>query len=202
MMHHQGYKNMTVDLLRFSIVILPVQRHPHRLPPVPIRTVPMSRPACRTTSVNSFPFPNSTICSRSFPTISEAVDYISWKRWKSNPQGILIQPMFYFTFDATLFGARRFDAQHGTVRTPDPVRQMAGPSVFTRIPIRHTTCNRWDSPIRRPFRSWVPVDTTYLGLPAIIDSINVTGVTGLPSGFSYSAIPATGFPGGSNGCSV
>jgi hypothetical protein len=47
----------------------------------------------------------------------------------------------------------------------------------------------------------VPVDTTYMGLPAIITSIDVTNVTGLPVGFTYSCTPSgCSFPGGSNGC--
>ncbi|MBP6334978.1 MAG: T9SS type A sorting domain-containing protein [Bacteroidia bacterium] len=47
----------------------------------------------------------------------------------------------------------------------------------------------------------VPTDTTYLGLPAVIDSINVTGVTGLPSGFTYICTPPNcSFPGGSDAC--
>jgi hypothetical protein len=44
-------------------------------------------------------------------------------------------------------------------------------------------------------------DTSYLGLPAIVDSINVTGVTGMPSGFAYSCFPANcSFPGESDAC--
>ncbi|MFN8165305.1 MAG: T9SS type A sorting domain-containing protein [Bacteroidia bacterium] len=44
-------------------------------------------------------------------------------------------------------------------------------------------------------------DTTYLSLPATIDSINVIGVTGLPSGFAYSCTPSNcSFPGGSDAC--
>ncbi len=47
----------------------------------------------------------------------------------------------------------------------------------------------------------VPVDTTYNGLPAIITSITVTSVTGLPTGFSYTCNPANcTFPGGTSGC--
>lgn len=47
----------------------------------------------------------------------------------------------------------------------------------------------------------VPVDTVYLGLPAIITSIDVTNVTGLPTGFTYTCTPSNcSFPGGSNGC--
>ncbi len=47
----------------------------------------------------------------------------------------------------------------------------------------------------------VPLDTTYLGLPAIIDSIVATNVTGLPAGFSYVCTPPTcSFPGGSDAC--
>lgn len=44
-------------------------------------------------------------------------------------------------------------------------------------------------------------DTTYFGLPATIDSMVVTGVTGLPSGFYYSCTPSgCSFPGGSDAC--
>ena len=48
---------------------------------------------------------------------------------------------------------------------------------------------------------FVPTDTTYLGLPVTITSINVTAVTGLPPGFSYTCTPSSCvFPGGTNGC--
>jgi len=44
-------------------------------------------------------------------------------------------------------------------------------------------------------------DTTYNGLPATVDSMNITGVTGLPPGFSYLCTPSNcSFPGGSNAC--
>ncbi|MFM2135035.1 MAG: hypothetical protein RL021_435 [Bacteroidota bacterium] len=44
-------------------------------------------------------------------------------------------------------------------------------------------------------------DTVYQGLPATIDSMVISGVTGLPSGFSYTCTPSScSFPGGSNGC--
>ncbi|MFM2206277.1 MAG: hypothetical protein RL213_252 [Bacteroidota bacterium] len=44
-------------------------------------------------------------------------------------------------------------------------------------------------------------DTAYLGLPATVDSMNITSVTGLPSGFTYSCTPSNcSFPGGSNAC--
>ncbi len=47
----------------------------------------------------------------------------------------------------------------------------------------------------------VPTDTTYNGLPAIITSIDVVSITGLPPGLTYSCTPANCiFPGGSNGC--
>jgi hypothetical protein len=47
----------------------------------------------------------------------------------------------------------------------------------------------------------VPTDTTYMSLPATIDSINVTNVTGMPAGFTYSCTPSScSFHGGSNGC--
>lgn len=48
---------------------------------------------------------------------------------------------------------------------------------------------------------YVPVDTTYLSQPATIVSIQVTNVTGLPAGFSYTCTPSNCiFPGGSNAC--
>lgn len=53
----------------------------------------------------------------------------------------------------------------------------------------------------------VGVDTTFVDpitgftLPAIIDSIKIINVTGLPSGFSYSCTPSNCvFPGGSDAC--
>jgi hypothetical protein len=86
--------------------------------------------------------------------------------------------------------------------TPDPVATGGIPGIYpdslTGIP--HATVG---IPYSTVFQIKVPVDTTYLGLPAIIDSINVTGVTGLPSGFSYACNPGScSFPGGSDGCFV
>ncbi len=47
----------------------------------------------------------------------------------------------------------------------------------------------------------VLTDTTYMGFPATIDSINITSVVGLPPGFSYSCTPVNcSFPGGSDAC--
>ncbi|MEQ9186598.1 MAG: T9SS type A sorting domain-containing protein [Cryomorphaceae bacterium] len=47
----------------------------------------------------------------------------------------------------------------------------------------------------------VPPDTTYLTLTAVIDSMVLTEVTGLPPGFSYECNPPScGFAGGSSGC--
>lgn len=47
----------------------------------------------------------------------------------------------------------------------------------------------------------VPVDTTYNGLPAIINSIDVVSITGLPPGVSYTCTPTLCvFQGGTNGC--
>lgn len=44
-------------------------------------------------------------------------------------------------------------------------------------------------------------DTTYLSLPAVVDSMVITGVTGLPSGFTYSCTPSScSFPGNSDAC--
>ncbi len=48
---------------------------------------------------------------------------------------------------------------------------------------------------------YVPTDTVYFNLPVTIVSIDVTGVTGLPPGFSYECTPSTCvFPGGTNAC--
>ncbi|TAH43074.1 MAG: T9SS type A sorting domain-containing protein [Bacteroidetes bacterium] len=48
---------------------------------------------------------------------------------------------------------------------------------------------------------YVPTDTVYLNLPVTIVSIDVTGVTGLPPGFSYTCTPSNCvFPGGTNAC--
>lgn len=47
----------------------------------------------------------------------------------------------------------------------------------------------------------VPTDTSYMGFTATIDSIGVTEIQGLPSGFTWAASTATGFfPGGTSGC--
>ncbi len=47
----------------------------------------------------------------------------------------------------------------------------------------------------------VPTDTTYLTLSAVIDSMVLSDVTGLPPGFSYTCNPPScGFPGGAYGC--
>ncbi|NQV51696.1 MAG: T9SS type A sorting domain-containing protein [Flavobacteriales bacterium] len=47
----------------------------------------------------------------------------------------------------------------------------------------------------------VPTDTTYLTLSAVIDSMVLSDVTGLPPGFSYTCNPPScGFPGGAHGC--
>lgn len=47
----------------------------------------------------------------------------------------------------------------------------------------------------------VAATTTYMGLPVTIDSLVITGVTGLPAGYSYSCTPSScHFPGGGSGC--
>ena len=47
----------------------------------------------------------------------------------------------------------------------------------------------------------VLTDTTYLGFPAIVDSIAIMSVTGMPTGFAYTCTPPSCvFPGGSNAC--
>jgi len=48
---------------------------------------------------------------------------------------------------------------------------------------------------------FVPPDTVYQNLPVTIVSIDVTGVTGLPPGFTYTCTPSNCvFPGGTNDC--
>lgn len=51
----------------------------------------------------------------------------------------------------------------------------------------------------------VPADTSYMGFTATIDSINVTEIVGLPTGFTWSGNPSGGLvpvsiPGGTSGC--
>lgn len=47
----------------------------------------------------------------------------------------------------------------------------------------------------------VLTDTTYMGFPGTIDSINITSVDGLPPGFNYTCTPENcSFPGGSDAC--
>ncbi len=49
----------------------------------------------------------------------------------------------------------------------------------------------------------VPVDTVFQGNNATILSITVTGMIGLPAGFTYACVPSNCvFAGGSNGCAV
>ena len=46
-----------------------------------------------------------------------------------------------------------------------------------------------------------PPDTVFLGIPATIDNIDLTNVTGLPPNFTYECDPATcSFPGGTTKC--
>lgn len=47
----------------------------------------------------------------------------------------------------------------------------------------------------------IPVDTLYMGIILNIDSIGVTGISGLPSGFTYTPNTVSGYwHGGTNGC--
>ena len=49
----------------------------------------------------------------------------------------------------------------------------------------------------------VPSDTVYLGFSVIIDKIDLTSVTGLPTSFSYSCDPPScSFPGGTIKCAA
>jgi hypothetical protein len=57
------------------------------------------------------------------------------------------------------------------------------------------------SPYSTVIQLKVLTDTTYLSQPATVDSVVITGVVGLPSGFSYTCTPSScHFPGGSNAC--
>ena len=56
-------------------------------------------------------------------------------------------------------------------------------------------------PYSTDIQFYVPLDTVYQSLPATIVSIDVTGVTGLPPGFTYTCTPSNCvFPGGTNDC--
>jgi hypothetical protein len=47
----------------------------------------------------------------------------------------------------------------------------------------------------------VPVDTFYMGQSAVVDSIGVTGINGLPTGFTYTPSTLNGYwHGGTSGC--
>ncbi len=83
---------------------------------------------------------------------------------------------------------------------PDPVITQNIPGVYpdsaTGLPHAYVGI-----PYNTVMHVYVPVDTTYLSLPATIDSIKVTGVSGLPSGFTYTCTPSNCvFPGGTNAC--
>jgi len=82
----------------------------------------------------------------------------------------------------------------------DPSVSHGSPGVYpdSAVGIPHAYVG---TPYTADFQFLAPLDTTYFSLPAHIDSIQVTGVTGLPSGFSYSCTPSScTFPGGSYGC--
>ncbi|HRH64794.1 MAG TPA: T9SS type A sorting domain-containing protein [Bacteroidia bacterium] len=47
----------------------------------------------------------------------------------------------------------------------------------------------------------IPTDTMYAGQPAVLDSIRITYMTGLPAGFTYTCTPPNCiFPGGATSC--
>lgn len=86
----------------------------------------------------------------------------------------------------------------GAQCVPDPSYTVPGiyPDSATGLP--HAIVGQ---PYLTDMQLRILTDTIYLGLPAIIDSIRVTGVTGIPAGFSYSCTPSRcTFPGGSNAC--
>ncbi|MEO0311486.1 MAG: hypothetical protein RIQ89_1143 [Bacteroidota bacterium] len=83
---------------------------------------------------------------------------------------------------------------------PDPLITGGVPGIYP-----DTATNLPVAVVGTPYSSVIQIkvltDTTVGGLPAIIDSIVIFGVTGLPAGFTYSCTPAScSFPGGSDAC--
>jgi hypothetical protein len=88
--------------------------------------------------------------------------------------------------------------------TPNPALTQAGiyPDTITNLPLAAAT-----SPYLAQIDAVIPNDTVidYMGnmVSVSIDSIGVTGVDGLPAGFSYATNTASGFwQGGTSGCLI
>lgn len=82
--------------------------------------------------------------------------------------------------------------------TPDPNLTSPGirPDTVTNLPPAFTGV-----PYQAVISAFVPSDTTYSGITAIIDSICVVNVLGLPSGFSWvTDKPSKCWKGGQKGC--
>ena len=82
--------------------------------------------------------------------------------------------------------------------TPNTTLTVPGiyPDIATNLAIANA-----GTPYNEVIQVRVLTDTTYNGLPASVLRITVTGVQGLPAGFTYSCSPSNCiFPGGSNGC--
>ena len=74
------------------------------------------------------------------------------------------------------------------------------PDTIQNLP-HATVGSQYDADIQ--IKVWTDTNTFYLGFPvhACFDSIVVTGVSGLPSGYFHSCVAAScSFPGGGNGC--
>jgi hypothetical protein len=83
--------------------------------------------------------------------------------------------------------------------TPGPETSPAiYPDTITNIAAAYV-----GTPYSQVFTIVAPSDTTYMGIPITITSVNITGTSGLPSGFSLACNPSDcKFPGGSKHCAV
>ena len=82
--------------------------------------------------------------------------------------------------------------------TPDPLLNNPGiyPDSATNLP--HAIAGSAYSTV---MTAVIPADTLYGGFTIPITDITLTGITGLPSGFTYAANPGSGvFPGNSKAC--
>lgn len=82
--------------------------------------------------------------------------------------------------------------------TPDP--QYVGGGIYP-----DTITGVADAIVGQPYNQLMtiitPPDTVFLGIPATIDNIDLTNVTGLPPNFTYECDPAScSFPGGTTKC--
>jgi len=82
--------------------------------------------------------------------------------------------------------------------TPDP--QYVGGGIYP-----DTITGLADAIVGQPYNQLItiitPPDTVFLGIPATIDNIDLTNVTGLPPNFTYECDPAScSFPGGTTKC--